>query len=951
MPTFYDSQNKPYVLTEQLGRGGEGAVFSCEDDFELVAKIYHQPVTEEKAEKLRWMADNKNEHLLKVAAWVVDVLKDAPDGKVVGFLMPNVRAKEIHELYSLKSRRVHFPEATWHFLVHTAANLARGFYSLHRDKHVMGDINHGNCVVLADGTVKLIDCDSYSISRGDFRYRCEVGVATHLAPELQRVDLGEIEREAKHDNFGLAVIIFQLLFLGRHPFSGNFLGAEDKSLEDCIREKRFAYGDNIDITKVKQPPGTLSLAEVSPRIAAMFEHAFLIDDRPEPREWVEALEDLSSSLEQCTLHPGHHYYNKLAVCPWCRIEAQTGLILFPFVNLTSDVNGEKTFNIFTIENLIENLGINRNLPAKPPNISTMILPPPSPGLDDTRRQNRNRQIIIITSQFLIVSFLMVVFGVGAGVFFGIILMIFFVIALNNPDKNLRKDFNERLFETRQKWNEIEDQWNKALVPQKVDEELNEIRKRTESYKKFQQSIARQMSRLQENFSARQFEEYLQSFRLVDLEVSSVVQPQITELRVRGIRTAADIDAARMEKLAGIDEKTKKSLLEWRVDLESKFDSDAKSEEFEIEQKKLIQENTVKRRVIEREIERLFSSLRVASLYLRQHQQNLVAKSESVSKELIQAESDINALGNSSSAILVLILVTFLTPFWGGIISELTSSPSKTVIFDKSYPPPPMPISKTGSGSGSGRGSGTGSGISSTRTVNSNIPSENITDQEIAAFSATERENYASTLFDEAENAVRQNDYYSAERKLLFAVRFTPKDIKILNRLGYVLYLEGKYPESLDILNSSRKIDKDNSETKNFIGINYLQLRRYKDARQIFTELTEGNKNSLEKSFNLGLAYEGLKDYKSAVKAFREAVKIKNGDADSHYELGYCLYKTGDKSGAYSEYEFLKSINSTLAQKLYDVAELEKYDYEIQPPPNGTGSGVGYGSGRGSGSGY
>ena len=148
MPTFYDSQNKPYVLTEQLGRGGEGAVFSCEDDFELVAKIYHEPVTEEKAEKLRWMAENKNEHLLKVAAWVVDVLKDAPDGKVVGFLMPNVRAKEIHELYSLKSRRVHFPEATWHFLVHTAANLARGFYSLHRDEHVMGDINHGNCVVL-----------------------------------------------------------------------------------------------------------------------------------------------------------------------------------------------------------------------------------------------------------------------------------------------------------------------------------------------------------------------------------------------------------------------------------------------------------------------------------------------------------------------------------------------------------------------------------------------------------------------------------------------------------------------------------------------------------------------------------------------------------------------------------------------------------------------------------
>lgn len=94
MPTFYDSQNKPYVLTAQLGRGGEGTVFSCEN-FDLVAKIYHEPITEEKAEKLRWMARNKPEDLLKIAAWVVDVLTDEPDGTVVGFLMPNVKAKEI----------------------------------------------------------------------------------------------------------------------------------------------------------------------------------------------------------------------------------------------------------------------------------------------------------------------------------------------------------------------------------------------------------------------------------------------------------------------------------------------------------------------------------------------------------------------------------------------------------------------------------------------------------------------------------------------------------------------------------------------------------------------------------------------------------------------------------------------------------------------------------------
>ena len=399
MLTFYDSQNQPYVLGEQIGRGGEGAVFSCED-LTVVAKIYHEPIDEEKAEKLRWMARNKDEHLLKVAAWVIDVLHDSPNGKVVGFLMPNVRAKEIHELYSLKSRRVYFPEATWHFLVHTSANVARAFYSLHKHEHVMGDVNHGNCVVLADGTVKMIDCDSYSIKTNKMRYRCDVGVATHLAPELQNVDLGEIEREANHDNFGLAVIIFQLLFLGRHPFSGNYTGAEDKSLEECIAEHRFAYGEKAELRQVKQPPGTLSLSQVSPRIAVLFERAFSSENknRPEPREWIEALEDLSDNLEQCSFHPGHHYFNALANCPWCEIESQTGVMLFPFISSAKTGDGEQQFNIFTIENLISNFGISTNLPAKPP--KPEILPMPSPEIIEAQQITKNWQYTIIGAHFV-----------------------------------------------------------------------------------------------------------------------------------------------------------------------------------------------------------------------------------------------------------------------------------------------------------------------------------------------------------------------------------------------------------------------------------------------------------------------------------------------------------------------------------------------------------------------
>ena len=73
--------------------------------------------------------------------------------------------------------------------------------------------------------------------------------------------------------------------------------------------------------------------------------------------------DLANNLEGCSVHPGHQFFNKLAVCPWCRIESQTGLMLFPFVSATAP-GGTEPFNIFTVENLIANLGVSNNLPRQ-----------------------------------------------------------------------------------------------------------------------------------------------------------------------------------------------------------------------------------------------------------------------------------------------------------------------------------------------------------------------------------------------------------------------------------------------------------------------------------------------------------------------------------------------------------------------------------------------------------
>jgi DNA-binding helix-hairpin-helix protein with protein kinase domain/Tfp pilus assembly protein PilF len=940
MPTVYDSKGESYVLTSQIGRGGEGAVFACPHDLTMVAKIYHEPISEEKAEKLRWMAANKNDQLLKVAAWIVDTLHDRPNGRVVGFLMPNVRAKEIHELYSLKSRRVHFPEATWQFLVHTAANVARAFYSLHKNAHIMGDVNHGNCVVLKDGTVKLIDCDSYSISRGDFRYRCEVGVATHLAPELQGKDLSEIERQTAHDNFGLAVIIFQLLFLGRHPFAGNYLGSEDKSLEDCIREQRFAYGERAVTRNVKQPPGTLALDAVSPRLATMFERAFLTLKRPEPREWIEALEDLSDSLKQCSLHIGHYYYRDLYACPWCAIESQTGLMLFPFVSGARAAAGEETFNIFTIENLVASLAVPQNLPAKPP--KTSILPPPSKEAETARRENLSRFITLAVLQFCIVIFLTAIAGAGVGFFIGALLMAGFIVTLNNAGKNSKVDLEVRLENARREWNQLEDEWSAVDAAPQFNTNVALIRQKIIEHHTLQQQSREKVKLLHDEVFHYKLDVYLSSFKIGDAKIAALGRKNLDLLKSYGIRTAADIEGKRLGSLPPIHNEIKEKLLEWRKNLERDFVYNPDTEIPEGEQKRLTEGFTAKRGKIEREIENLIVSLRSGSTVLRQRQQHLQTRAESVARQLLQSESDMAAAGSITSPVIVLILITTLIPMFGNAFSSSKSYQS-SYRNNATKAPPESSIYV-----------GNRSVVAATPYVACNYKNpDTLTDKDIEALTDSQKKACASDLVRTAAQVADANkDYKKAEQKLQTALKLDGENTKILNQMGDVLYRQKRYKESLEILNRSLRIDSNNKETKFAIGADYLKMEYYEDARKIFSDINAKDPGSFEGQFNLGQAYKGLEQYYSAVAAFRNAIQLKGNDADAHYEYAFCLNKVGSPDDVIREYQTLYELNPKLAEKLRKQLGLKNI-----PPPEppkeikgeatvtGNGTGSGNGSGR------
>ncbi len=329
-----DSAGNVIVLGAELGRGGEGTVHEVASDRRLVAKVYIRAVDSEKAAKLRVMTQLGTPRISSFAAWPSATLHEGVSGATIGLLMPKVENHaEIHRLYNPRQRLAEYPSVDWTGLVRVAHNVSAAFEAVHADGHVIGDVNQGNVVVSREGLVRLIDCDSFQVKGSDKLYLCEVGVGHFTPPELQGRSFDVIVRTQQHDSFGLALLIFHLLFLGRHPYMGLYPG-KDMELEEAIREHRFAFGDEAGKWRLSPPPHSLRLADASRGIARLFESAFSPESartghgRPTASEWVTALKSLEAETRACNAVKGHKFHQSLTLCPWCAIEAQGGPMFF-----------------------------------------------------------------------------------------------------------------------------------------------------------------------------------------------------------------------------------------------------------------------------------------------------------------------------------------------------------------------------------------------------------------------------------------------------------------------------------------------------------------------------------------------------------------------------------------------------------------------------------------------
>ena len=330
-----------FALGPAIKSGGEGTVHPVTGEPNLVAKIYHTPPDNARLSKLRAMLVKASPKLTEVAAWPVSLLHDGRHYR--GFLMSRVQGEEIHQLFNPGERARKFPDRRWDFLLHVARNCADAFQALHDAGVVMGDVNEANLLVLANGCVRLIDCDSYQVANGSQVFTCDVGVDQWTPPELQNVPtLRGVVRAVNHDLFGLAVLVFKLVFMGRHPFAGVPLHPGDFELEQAIAGFRFAFSPHAHTFGMRPPPHSLLLDKFPESVTKMFEAAFMrgseLNSRPTAARWRDAMEVIKRHLTECQQRPWHLYTTNLrSDCPWCAIHANGGPDYFECAGVAAEM--------------------------------------------------------------------------------------------------------------------------------------------------------------------------------------------------------------------------------------------------------------------------------------------------------------------------------------------------------------------------------------------------------------------------------------------------------------------------------------------------------------------------------------------------------------------------------------------------------------------------------------
>jgi DNA-binding helix-hairpin-helix protein with protein kinase domain len=206
-------------------------------------------------------------------------------------------------------------------LYRLAHNICTVYRVFHAKRYVIGDINTKNIMVSTQMHVTVVDCDSIQVHDGrtNKTYPCKVGVREYTPPELVGKDFASTIRTPNNDEFAIAVLVFQLLMQGHHPFSGVQMPGQP-DVEDVVHHNMmnkifpFDRGSRHRCAPPKRAPVYESVIPMA--LQALFRQAFTTDQRPSAEQWTTALLSIIPQMVPCS-RDATHMHPRGVMCTMC----------------------------------------------------------------------------------------------------------------------------------------------------------------------------------------------------------------------------------------------------------------------------------------------------------------------------------------------------------------------------------------------------------------------------------------------------------------------------------------------------------------------------------------------------------------------------------------------------------------------------------------------------------
>jgi len=629
-----------YTTLREIGRGGEGQVYEIVNKPTYVLKLYSESPSPKRIAKLRLMASIFSNQIDQYTAWPKDIIVNK-QGQVCGFVMKKLtKYVPLHNLFSPMDRKRLFPDKGYNFLVHVARNLAVAFHSLHSEGIIVGDVNEGNILVNGQGMIAFIDCDSFQLKDGNKYHYCEVGVPRYTAPELlAKSSFENVIRTNNTDTFSMAVLLFQLLFLGRHPFAGKHNSTEDIDEEKAIKQHWFAYSLNNKYQKLLPPNDSLPLKTVSTTLQDLFHEAFEhIEKRPLPAKWVTALDDFQREMVHCTVSPLHNYPNSFNHCPWCAFKEKRNILYFLDDSYLQHFPAEKDFdefiNGFKVKKVsFPKLELNdkalKSLKATPVNLRLQ------------RNIALQNKIIIILGALGLIS------GYKTGWYALLTIPTVFSFKYISPwNRQAIKIYNKQ----KSNLNLIQGNLKKAIDNYKSPPEMRNyekaIKKINQLVKRYQNmpnELLQRQKAMEQKVYDEQFRYFLASFRISDYEFPGMGASRMASFYAAGIYTAADINKLKTTKLVGIGSKFIQLFHSWQRNMSSGFVYHPDNELLLKEYRGIVVTMNQEKQQLEADIKSTFQTIKFMETNLKIQQAQLQLNINSLKRQSEQAELDLNEI--------------------------------------------------------------------------------------------------------------------------------------------------------------------------------------------------------------------------------------------------------------------------------------------------------------------